>query len=235
MALEMGISCALSSLYQPPQHLQYMMTEEELNAVPSTLVRAITAVAETLRIPELLPRTPSTAKGLAHLPPPMSPALLLLPPQLSPLRVLGAPRPPLLLLSTRRHREEHAHDELCEATADARAAGERSVTFFDNLSGQTTKEHKRACNYAGSDRHLLPMGTTGELMLIDGGIGARLKELMGEEQDAWLEEEGNLERWTTGPNEGGLKACAGDFVSRAPRPSGPSGGRRARPPCPQRA
>jgi len=81
----------------------------------------------------------------------------------------------------------------------------RSVTFFDNLSGQTTKEHKRACNYAGSDRHLLPTGTTGELMLIDGGIGVRLKDLMGEEQDVWLEEEGNLERWTTGPKQGGLK------------------------------
>ena len=29
---------------------------------------------------------------------------------------------------------------------------------------------------------------------------------MGEEQDTWLEEEGNLERWTTGPKEGGLHA-----------------------------
>jgi hypothetical protein len=102
--------------------------------------------------------------------------------------------------------EAHAGDEIREATADARAAGERSVTFVDNLSGQTTKEHKRQLNHAGSDRHLLPTGTTGELMLIDGGIGVRQKDLMGEEQDEWQEQEGNLERWTTGPKEGGLKA-----------------------------
>ena len=31
-------------------------------------------------------------------------------------------------------------------------------------------------------------------------------DLMGAEQDEWLEKEGNLERWTTSPKEGGLKA-----------------------------
>ena len=43
-------------------------------------------------------------------------------------------------------------------------------------------------------------------MLIDGGVGVRLKNLMGEELDEWQEQPGNLERWSTGPKEGGLKA-----------------------------
>ena len=103
--------------------------------------------------------------------------------------------------------EEVARIEIAEATGDARAAGEESIVFFDNLSGQTTEEHKRILKqHAKSSRHLLPTSSTGELMHIDDGIGARMKVLMGEETDAWLEQPGNLERWTTGPKEGGLKA-----------------------------
>ena len=96
--------------------------------------------------------------------------------------------------------------QLHEATAEARAAGEQSVCFFDNLSGQTTDEHLRNCKRARSHRHLLPTGSTGELMLIDDGIGACQKNRMGEELDAHLEKGDNLERWTKGPKEaGGLK------------------------------
>ena len=103
--------------------------------------------------------------------------------------------------------EEVARVEIAEATADARAAGEESVCFFDNLSGQTTTEHLRLLwKHAKCSRHLLPTSSTGELMHIDDGIGARMKVLMGEETDAWLEQPGNLERWTTGPKEGGLRA-----------------------------
>ena len=97
--------------------------------------------------------------------------------------------------------------EIAEATADARAAGEESVAFFDNLSGQTTAEHKRLLmQHAKCKRHLLPTSTTGELMHIDDGIGARMKTLIGAETDSWCEQPGNLERWTTGPKEGGLQA-----------------------------
>ena len=102
--------------------------------------------------------------------------------------------------------EGFAYVELHEATAQARMRGERSVCFFDNLSGQTTDEHLRNCKRAACDRHLLPTGSTGELMLIDGGVGARQKNLMGDHLDEWLEQPGNLERWTTGPKEGGLHA-----------------------------
>ena len=104
--------------------------------------------------------------------------------------------------------QEYASEELYAATALARAAGERSVTFFDNLSGQTTEEHLRLCQRARSpaDRHLLPTGSTGELMFIDGGIGACVKNLIGDEQDEWLEDTDHLERWTTSPLVGGLQA-----------------------------
>ena len=101
--------------------------------------------------------------------------------------------------------EAFAYKELYEATAEAREAGERSVCFFDNLSGQTTKEHLRNCKRARCDRHLLPTGSTGELMLIDDGIGAAQKSRMADELDAHLEKADNLQRWTTGPKEGGLK------------------------------
>ena len=103
--------------------------------------------------------------------------------------------------------EEVAQREIAEATADARAAGEESVCFFDNLGGQTTAEHLRLLKkYAQCSRHLLPTCTTSELMHIDDGVGARMKALLGEETDAWCEQPGNLERWTKGPKEGGLKA-----------------------------
>ena len=102
--------------------------------------------------------------------------------------------------------EEVAGKEIAEATAEARAAGERSVVFFDNLSGQTTPEHLRALKWkAKADRHLLPTNTTSELMHIDDGIGAAFKNRLGTEMDAYLEGEGNLERWVAGPKEGGLQ------------------------------
>lgn len=100
--------------------------------------------------------------------------------------------------------EDHAAVEVLEATAEARRAGRRSVVFFDNLSGHATATHLRNLRHAGCDRHLLPTDCTGELMFIDDGIGARLKNLVGEEQDEWLEKGNNLERWTTGPKEGGF-------------------------------
>ena len=74
-----------------------------------------------------------------------------------------------------------------------------------NRRPQTTEEHLRNCKRARCDRHLLPTGSTGELMFIDDGIGACQKNRMGEQLDAHLEKGDNLERWTKGPKQGGLK------------------------------
>lgn len=40
--------------------------------------------------------------------------------------------------------EEHAAKEVAEVTAEARALGQESVLFSDNLHGQTTDERERA-------------------------------------------------------------------------------------------
>ena len=113
--------------------------------------------------------------------------------------------------------EAFAAKELFEATREAREAGERCVCFFDNLSGQTTEEHLRLCRRAHCDRHLLPTGSTGELMLIDGGIGVRLKNLIGEEQDAWMEDGDNLERWSSLPRMAACRRGRSAFSSRSGR------------------
>lgn len=97
---------------------------------------------------------------------------------------------------------EHAMDEMAEATADARAKGQQSVAFYDNLHGQTTKEHEQALlTKANCIRHLLPGGVTSEIQLIDDGIGYATKREMGHELDNWLMQPGHLEKWTS---EGGL-------------------------------
>lgn len=57
--------------------------------------------------------------------------------------------------------EEHAMKEMKEATAEARARGEESVAFYDNLHGQTTEEHEKLLKmHAKCVRHLLPSGET---------------------------------------------------------------------------
>ena len=64
-------------------------------------------------------------------------------------------------------------------TAEARAAGRESVIIFDNLSGQTTEQHKANLAANKCKRHLLPGGMTDELQLIDDGVGYALKNEMG--------------------------------------------------------
>ena len=109
-----------------------------------------------------------------------------------------------------------AGEEIAEATAEARAAGERSVVFIDNLSGQTMPGHLCALKWKANgkaDRHLLLTNTTSELMHIDDGIGAAFKNWLGTEMNAYLKGEGNLERWVAGPKKGGLQGH-GDWINR---------------------
>lgn len=100
----------------------------------------------------------------------------------------------------------HAGKEMVEATAEARRSGAESVAFYDNLSGQTTKDHETVLRVkACCVRHLLPTGVTSEIQLIDDGVGYSVKREMGMQLDAWLIKEGNLEKWTLPPKEGGLE------------------------------
>lgn len=92
---------------------------------------------------------------------------------------------------------DHAENEMAEATAAARALGEESVCFYDNLHGQTTDEHEKALlEKACCVRHLLPAGVTSEIQLIDDGVGHAVKKEMGHALDDWLSKDSNLEEWT---------------------------------------
>lgn len=115
---------------------------------------------------------------------------------------------------------------MAEATAEARARGEESVAFYDNLHGQTTEEHENILMVkAKCARHLLPTGAQynflcshpppysasmltamsacmqvspprSSIQLIDDGIGYAVKNEMGYALDRWLEEDDNLHIWT---------------------------------------
>lgn len=94
--------------------------------------------------------------------------------------------------------EAHAKKEMAEATAEARARGEESVCFYDNLHGQTTLEHEKLLlKQAHCVRHLLPAGVTSEIQLIDDGIGYAVKKEMGHALDEWLSCDDNLHEWTS--------------------------------------
>lgn len=87
---------------------------------------------------------------------------------------------------------------MAEATYDARLKGEQSVAVYDNLHGQTTDKHKDLLmEKAKCVRHLLPTGVTAEVQLIDDGVGYAVKNEMGHALDRWLEEDDNLEKWTS--------------------------------------
>lgn len=92
--------------------------------------------------------------------------------------------------------EDYALEEVREITSEARRAGRESVAIFDNLSGQTTKQHLLNLMQNKCKRHLLPGGMTDELQLVDDGVGYALKNEMGKLHDEWLMEDGNLELWT---------------------------------------
>ena len=92
--------------------------------------------------------------------------------------------------------EQHAAVEMAEATAEARARGEESVAFYDNLHGQTTEGHEKNLRQkARCARHLFPGGVTGEIQLVDDGVGYATKEEMGHELDTYLEADDNLDKW----------------------------------------
>lgn len=101
--------------------------------------------------------------------------------------------------------EAHARKEMAEATQEARRNGQESVVFYDNLHGQTTDEHERVLREkAHAVRHLLPTGVTGEIQLIDDGVGFSTKNEMGHALDLWLEQGDNMKKWTGDPQSGGM-------------------------------
>jgi len=71
--------------------------------------------------------------------------------------------------------------------------------FCDNLDSQVQPEFLDSLKKVNTSRNLLVAGETEALQPIDSGAGAILKMLMGQVQDEWLEEPGNLDAWEGDP------------------------------------
>ena len=55
-----------------------------------------------------------------------------------------------------------------------------------------------------TDSHMLPPGKTDELQPVDDGMGRNTKVNMAQEEDAWLDDDDNMEKWESN------KLSAGD-------------------------
>eukprot|EP00903_Cladosiphon_okamuranus_P011389 g10732.t1 len=73
---------------------------------------------------------------------------------------------------------------------------ERTLLLTDNLHAQRTPPFKdylsKHCNTLA---WYFPANTTDELQPVDAGAGRMLKVEVGKQQDAWLEQSDNIERW----------------------------------------
>lgn len=83
---------------------------------------------------------------------------------------------------------------------DSEGALPTTVLFCDNLDSQVQPEFKDGLRAHNCWRHLLVAGETEMLQAIDHGAGAVLKMLLGEVQDEWLDEPGNLDAWEGDPH-----------------------------------
>ena len=75
----------------------------------------------------------------------------------------------------------------------------RYLLFQDNLDAQCkdrnpeyTEYLDRECN---TDDHKVPPGKTDQVQPVDRGFGRQVKLYMGQEEDAWLEDDDNLMKW----------------------------------------
>ena len=86
-----------------------------------------------------------------------------------------------------------------DVTAGVANASTRYLLFQDNLDAQRpdrnpeyTKLLSEQCN---TDSHMLPPNKTDEVQPVDDGMGRQIKCYMGQEEDGWLEDDDNLEKW----------------------------------------
>jgi len=74
-----------------------------------------------------------------------------------------------------------------------------TILFCDNLDAQVHTGFLDALREKSVCRHLLVAGETEMLQPIDAGIGSVLKTVIGDVQDEWLDEPGNLDAWEGDP------------------------------------
>ena len=75
----------------------------------------------------------------------------------------------------------------------------RYLKFQDNLDAQCPHRNPAYTDYlrdeCQTDVHMLPPGKTDQVQPVDRGMGRQIKCYMGQEEDAWLEDDNNLEKW----------------------------------------
>ena len=84
----------------------------------------------------------------------------------------------------------------------------RYLLFEDNLDAQKTPEYIEALRGISIDDHKVPPNHTDEVQPIDRGLGRQVKIYLGQQMDAWLEDDDNLERWES--TERGTALSASD-------------------------
>jgi hypothetical protein len=82
------------------------------------------------------------------------------------------------------------------ASGVASSSDDRYLLFQDNLDAQCQTEYlellREQCR---TDDHKVPPNKTDQTQPIDRGLGRHVKILMGAEEEAWLEDDENLQRW----------------------------------------
>ena len=84
--------------------------------------------------------------------------------------------------------------------ADDEGAPPSTILFCDNLDSQVYTGFLDALREKNVCRHLLVAGETEMLQPIDAGIGSTLKTIIGQVQDEWLDQPGNLDSWEGDPD-----------------------------------
>lgn len=82
-----------------------------------------------------------------------------------------------------------------EAALAALPAGHRVLLYADNLAAQTSPDFKRDLNACRVDRWLLPKNCTDIVQPVDGGAGRYVKQHVAANQNDWLDDDDNLEKW----------------------------------------
>ena len=66
----------------------------------------------------------------------------------------------------------------------------------DNLDSQKQREYLDYLSiYCQTDDHFVPPNHTDEVQPVDDGLGRQIKLYIGQEEDAWLEDDANLTKW----------------------------------------
>eukprot|EP00966_Prymnesium_polylepis_P086553 2003176-Prymnesium_polylepis.1 len=128
---------------------------------------------------------------------------------------------------------EHGWKQMVDADIAAGVAYEstRYLLFQDNLDAQCPHRNPAYTDYlhdeCQTDSHMLPPGKTDQVQPVDRGLGRHIKIYMGQEEDSWLEDDSNLEKWEDNKLTAGdrriliahwfFKACKRAFEGRAKR------------------